>query len=226
MSGCRCDYPSSITTPSRKELSRNLRLWPIFRERDNFFNPRQVISRQAGLSVFAVVTGITNEQQYDFVSFADSTSMVMLVLLILVIVTYFPIWIHPRKVFVQLLARFFRSAEYLLSTMRWDPDGTPTRVDLWRKRFHTRELATLPGKLGTWVHTIDPGILGHTPPQQVQTLVNHLQALSYRMQALGVCQRSCPIFSRDFLFRRAFRFQVSWRVQPDLADWRPVPRVT
>jgi transposase len=42
----------------------------------------------------------------------------------------------------------------------------------------------------------------------------------------GVCQRSCPIFSRDFLFRRAFRFQVSWRVQPDLADWRPVPRVT
>ena len=174
-----------------------------------FFNPRQVISRQAGLSVFAVVTGITNEQQYDFVSFADSTSVVMLVLLILVIVTYFPIWIHPRKVFVQLLARFFRSAEYLLSTMRWDPDGTPTRVDLWRKRFHTRELATLPGKLGTWVHTIDPGILGHTPPQQVQTLVNHLQALSYRMQAL-LEARTKP--QADFLVQELLSDVRAWRL--------------
>ena len=40
-------------------------------------------------------------------------------------------------------------------------------------------------------------------------------------RAAGVCQRSCPIFSRDFLLSG----HLLWRVQPDLIDRHPVPRL-
>ena len=174
-----------------------------------FFSPRHVLGRVAGLMIFAVVTGITNEQSYSFLSFAASALMVILGTSIMIFAAYFPVSMEPRKVFVHLLARFFRSAEYLLATMRWDPDHTPSRLDAWRKRFHAQELTTLPPKLATWVHAIDTTTLGETPPGQVEALVSHLQAFSYRMQAL-LEARTKP--QADFLVQELLSDVRAWRL--------------
>jgi hypothetical protein len=48
---------------------------------------------------------------------------------------------------LRLLRRFFRSGEYLMSSMRWNPSRPPTWLDRWKKGVHAREVATLPGKL-------------------------------------------------------------------------------
>lgn len=45
-------------------------------------------------------------------------------------------------------------------------------------------------------------------------------------QTGGVCQRSCPISSCDFLLHSVFRFLVLRWVQPDLTDRGPVPCMT
>jgi hypothetical protein len=113
--------------------------------------------------------------------------------------------IRPERAFLRLLGRFFRSGEYLMSTMRWDPGHSPTRLDRWRTAFHAHEVSTLPAKLGTWSPHIDTRTLRDTSPQQVQSLVTSLQILSNHMQDL-LKSRSSP--------------QAQLLVQELLADFR------
>jgi hypothetical protein len=149
-----------------------------------FAAPRQMLGRKFGLMLFVIITGITNEQTYSFVDAANTAMMFPIAFLIFAVSACIPWSIRPERVFLRLLGRFFRSGEYLVSTMRRDPGHSPTRLDRWRNAFHTRELATLPQKLGTWSPLIDTRALRDTSPQQIQSLVTSLQALSDRMQDL------------------------------------------
>lgn len=149
-----------------------------------FAAPQQALGRVFGLVMFVVVTAIDNQQSYSFLAMANTALMFPLVFLILLVTTYFPFDLRPEWAFLRLLSRFFRSGEYLLSTMRWDPERSQTRRDRWRKAFHTHELARVPQKLGAWARFVDTKVLRGTSPEQVQALVTCLQALTYRMQEL------------------------------------------
>jgi uncharacterized membrane protein YccC len=146
--------------------------------------PRQMLGRAFGLAMFVVIAAVSNEQTYSFLHVANTAMMFPTIFLIFAASAYIPWSIRPERAFLRLLGRFFRSGEYLMSTMRWDPGHSPTRLNRWRKAFHTRELATLPQKLGTWSPHIDTRALRDTSPQQIQSLVTSLQAFSYRMQEL------------------------------------------
>jgi hypothetical protein len=110
--------------------------------------------------------------------------MFPVIFLIIAITAYIPFSPRPEQTVLRLLGRFFRSSEHLMSTLRRGPGYSPTRLDRWRKAFHARELAALPQKLGAWAGHIDTSVLPGTSPQQIQSLVTSLQALSYRMQEL------------------------------------------
>jgi hypothetical protein len=146
--------------------------------------PRQMLGRAIGLALFVVIAGISNEQTYSFLSVATTALMFPIVFLIIAVTAYIPFSPRPERAVLRLLGRFFRSSEYLMSTLRWNPGFSPTRLDRWRKTFHARELATLPQKLGAWAGHINTSVLPGTSPQQVQSLVASLQAISYRMQEL------------------------------------------
>ncbi len=149
-----------------------------------FAEPRQMLGRAFGLALFVVIAGISNEQNYSFLSVANTALMFPIVFLIIAATAYIPFSPRPELAVLRLLGRFFRSSEYLMSTMRRDPGYTPTRIDQWKKTFHARELAALPQKLGAWAGHIDTKVLPGTSPQQVQLLVTSLQVLTYRMQEL------------------------------------------
>jgi len=53
-----------------------------------------------------------------------------------------------------------------------------------KARFYVYEVVTLPIKLAQWGRSLPPAALGTSTPGQVQTFVNRLWELSYRMQAL------------------------------------------
>ncbi len=149
-----------------------------------FAAPRQMLGRTFGLAMFVTIAGITNEQSYNFLSVANTVLMFPLIFALIAITAYIPVSTRPEKAYQRLLGRFFRSCEYLMSTLRWDPTRSPSALDRWRRAFHAREVATLPAKLGAWANAIDTKALPGTTPQQVQTLTNRLQALTYRMQEL------------------------------------------
>jgi hypothetical protein len=149
-----------------------------------FAAPKQPLGRVFGLVMFVVVTAIDNHQSYSFLAMANTALMFPLVFLILLITAFVPFDLRPEWAFLRLLRRFFRSGEYLLSTMRWDPHRSETRLDRWRKTFHRHELESLPRKLGAWARFVDTKVLRGTSPEQVQALVTSLEALAYRMQEL------------------------------------------
>jgi hypothetical protein len=110
---------------------------------------------------------------------------------------------------MRMLGRFFRSCEFLMATMGWSAQHGPSLPARWRKKFHTYEVATLPGKLVVWGRFMPPAALGRTTPAQVQALAMSLQALSFRMQELmeaGFFRQS------DVLVRELLADVRSWRV--------------
>jgi len=149
-----------------------------------FAAPRQMLGRAFGLAMFVTIAAVSNEQTYSFLHVANTAMMFPTVFLIFAVSAYIPWSIRPERAFLRLLGRFFRSSEYLLSTMRRVPGGSPTRFERWRRAFHTREVSTLPAKLGTWSPHIDTRALRDTSPQQIQSLVTSLQILSNHMQDL------------------------------------------
>jgi len=175
-----------------------------------FAAPRQALGRVFGLALFVTVISVSNEQTYNFLTVANTAMMFPLVFLLLAITAYFPFDLRPESAFQRLLGRFFRSGEYLLSTMHWDPQHSPSRLDRWRKAFHARELAGLPVKLGAWARSIDTKVLPGTSPDQVQALVTGLQALTYRMQEL-LESRANP--QAQFLVQELLEDIRAWRLR-------------
>ncbi len=171
-----------------------------------FSAPRRGMGRMLGLIMFVTIIGVTNQQTYSFLSVATTVLMFVLVLALLAFTAYIPVSPRPEKAFLRLLGRFFRSCEYLMSTMRWNPQQRVTWLDRWRKNFHTREVSTLPRKLENWAPHINTAI----SQQQVQTIVTNLQALSYRMQEL-LDERGNP--QAQFLVQELLADIRAWRIR-------------
>jgi len=175
-----------------------------------YSEPRQGLQRALGLAMFLMITGISNEQNYNFLSVVDTAIMFMLLIGLLAFSAWIPVSSQPETVYQRLLGRFFRSCEYLMSTMRWDPTNIPTRLDRWKKAFHTREVATLPAKLSAWSKAIDTKVLPDTTQEQVQVLTTNLQALAYRMQELLEARESPQA---ELLVRKLLADVRAWRVE-------------
>ena len=146
-----------------------------------FSAPQQMLGRAFGLAIFVAIASISNEQSYSFLVVADTSLMFVLVFFILMITAYIPFSPHPERAFLRLLCRFFRSSEYLISTMHRKPN---TKLDNWKKIFYTRQLTCVPNQLVTWGRFINPNVLPGATSDQVSTLNYKLQSLSYRMQEL------------------------------------------
>jgi len=175
-----------------------------------FASPRHSLGRALGLALFVTIAAISNQQTYSFLSVANTALMFPLIFLVIAITAYFPFSTRPETVYLRLLRRFFRSAEYLMSTMSWGLGHDPSSVDRWRKAFHLRELSTLPQKLGAWAPHVDTRPLRNNSPQDIQALVTSLQALTYRMDGLNDA-RAHP--QAEFLVQELLSDFKAWRVQ-------------
>jgi uncharacterized membrane protein YccC len=149
-----------------------------------FAEPRQMLGRALGLAMFVTIASISNAQSYNFLSVAATALMFPLLFMIIAITAYIPYSPHPERVFLRLLGRFFRSSAYLTAAMRWDSPHAATPLARWKEAFHAREVATLPGKLGTWAPSLDTRSLPGTAPEQVQALITSLHSLTNRMRQL------------------------------------------
>lgn len=168
-----------------------------------------MLGRALGLAMFVVIASISNEQSYNFLSVANTAMMFPLIFLVYATTAYFPWSPRPERRFVRLLGRYFRSSEYLMSTMRWDPAHPATRLERWKKAFHAREVTTLPAKLGSWAPHLDNWALSSTSMEQVQTLMTSLQLLSYRMERL-LGERDQP--QAPFLVQQLLEDIRAWRI--------------
>ncbi len=154
-----------------------------------FDAPRQALGRALGLALFITITAVDNQQSYSFMSVMNIAMMFPVFFALLILTAYIPFSPLPEKVFLRLLRRYFKSAEYLMSTLAKDPAQPLTRLEARRRHFHARQLATLPAKLEVWGRTIEPHRFPGIENKQVQSLVVALKALSFRISGLLEAQQ-------------------------------------
>jgi len=150
-----------------------------------FAAPQQVLARLWGLAMFLTIASISNQQSYSFLVVANTALMFPVVFVMLAITACIPFSPRPERAFLRLLRRFFRSCEAWTACMRRDGRRPVTSYGRWKQAYHSREVSSLPQKLGAWAKFIDTRALPGTSPQKVQQLVARVQAITYRLQELS-----------------------------------------
>ena len=146
--------------------------------------PRHLVARMFTMASFLIVISIDNQQTYSFSDYANDVVWIMLSLALAVSTAYFPTSPCPEKVFLRLLRRFFRQAEFLISGLA--PDGQRLKgiTARWRSVLYQNDLLELPGKLAAYGKQIDYRAFPDNTPEQVQTLVASLYALANQIKDL------------------------------------------
>jgi len=146
--------------------------------------PRHLVARMFTMASFLIVISIDNQQTYSFSDYANDVVWIMLSLALAVSTAHFPTSPRPEKVFLRLLRRFFRHAEFLISGLA--PDGQRLKgiTGRWRSVLYQNDLLELPGKLAAYGKQIDYRAFPDNTPEQVQTLVASLYALANRIKDL------------------------------------------
>lgn len=140
-----------------------------------FHQSSQGMARTIGLTFFAVVSGISNEQTYSFISVVTTAQMFGLLLLILTITASLPVSNQPEKVCRRLIERFLRSASYLSGTQGHGP------IDRYLEKFHRYELDTVPTKMKTWRARIpeDPDILLLAEMEKLDAIIEQMSDIPH-----------------------------------------------
>ena len=149
-----------------------------------FAQPQQGMARLGALIPFISFTSLQNQQTYSFADYANSTAMILLVITLLVATEYLFTSPRPEKVFLRLLARFFRHSEFRMSRLASDWGKKQRLAGLWKTAYYDNDLLEIPEKLAKWGKQIDYRTFPNNTPEQVQALVTSLQALAYRIKAL------------------------------------------
>lgn len=149
-----------------------------------FAQPQQGMARLGAMIPFLTFTSLQNQQTYSFADFANSTAMIMLAIALIIAMEYLFTSSRPEKVFLRLLARFFRHSEFLLSRLALDGGRKRRLAELWKTAYYHNDLLELPEKLAKCGQHIDYRTFPNNTPEQVQALVTSLQDLAYWIKTL------------------------------------------
>jgi hypothetical protein len=164
--------------------------------------------------MFVAIASISNEQSYSFLVVANTALMLPLVFMIVSITAHIPFSPQPERIFLRLMARFFRSCDHLLFSRGQESDRQMTGPNHWKTAFHARELSSLPQKMAGLIPQINPKALPGTSPAQLQAIVASLQSLADRMQGLAETNR----YTRSMHLPKELR--------PGVSDWKKAVQTT
>ena len=164
----------------------------------------QAVGKAATLGLLFMVTGVANQQSYNFLSVANLAVVFPLVFAVLAVATHFPVSFRAEHVFLRLLGRFFRAYAYLASTLPWEPANPPTRWQFVSATWQGSRASSPSGQVRCPRRpSVDPR------PSRCRPLVDNLQALAYRMQDL-IETRATP--QSQVLARELLSQVRAWRV--------------
>ena len=150
-----------------------------------FWQPRQALSKSIGAAMLLNVIGVQNQQTYDFAGFANTVIMIAVACGIAILIWYVPPSPRPEKVFLRLLARFYKHSEFMMLRMALDRKQGTGLIERWKWVFYQNDLSELPQKLRALSGQIDPRLFPGATSEEVQALVNSVQALAMQLKDLA-----------------------------------------
>jgi hypothetical protein len=167
---------------------------------------------------FLSAINVQNQQTYDFAHYANTVASIALAGGLAIAIWYLPPSPRPEKVFLRLLARFFRHSEHLMSRLALDWEQKKGIVDRWKTILYRANLLELPQKIALWSGKIDHRSFPDNSPEQVQALVTSLYAFAFRVKALDGTRN---LKQADLLVKELLDDVRAWRliVQEHLRLW-------
>jgi hypothetical protein len=167
--------------------------------------PQQGLMRSVFGAMFVMVISVKNEQTYDFLYVVNFGLMFVLALVAVWIAGFFPFFLAPAQRVSRQLRRLLTSGAQLLAMEVAAPGWPLPRL---RRDFHLREVATLPNKIGGWLHASPVNALDEKFPGQAGLFVDNLQLLSNHLRNLFSLQS------------HAHTLALAKQLEPEFASWR------
>jgi uncharacterized membrane protein YccC len=186
------------------------------------WQPSQALAKLTITAMFFTAIDVQNQQTYDFAHYANTVAGLALAGGLAIASWYLPPSPRPEKVFLRLLARFFRHSEHLMSRLALDWDQKKGIIDRWKTVLYRVNLLELPQKLALWSGKIDHRLFPDNSPEQVQALVTSLNAFAFRIKALAEMR---DLQQADLLVRELLDDVRAWRliVEEHLRRWGDSP---
>ena len=150
----------------------------------SLWQPHQAAAKMGVMVEFLSTIAVQNQQTYDFAHYANAFFTLVLAGAVAIAIWYLPPSPRPEKMFLRLLARFFRQSEYLMSRLTLDWEQKKGIVDRWKTVYYRSDLLELPGKLAACGQKIDYRAFPANTPEQVQALVSSLYVLTFQIKDL------------------------------------------
>jgi hypothetical protein len=151
-----------------------------------FLGGRSPALKSGPIIMFAVMTGISNQQSYSFQGPVDGALMVLLSGVIMTVVYVLISPMRPEQALLDSLRRFFRGCARVTGGI--DPVGPANRLHgrRFRKRCYESMVLPAPGKIQAAQRHLDYKLYPDNPPEIVQRLLDSMQSIIHRLQSLEI----------------------------------------
>ena len=140
------------------------------------------------LVLFVMMTGISNDQTYSFTGLVDGAMMIVLAVGIIAIVQTFVCPLKPERVLLTSVRRFFRGCALVTHA-----DASAAPVDRAarrrRKQYFESMVMPAPAKVQSAMKQLDYNLYPDNPAEIVQRLVDAMQSIGDRLQALEIAHQ-------------------------------------
>ncbi|WP_319582348.1 FUSC family protein [uncultured Pseudodesulfovibrio sp.] len=147
-----------------------------------FWHPRMTMLKMASIMPFLLLTGIQNKPSYNFASFANSTTGMLLAIVFTAFAFNFPYPQRPEKMFMRVTKRYFHQAGRFLERFA---HPAPPRERQSALRASLDRMQTSAAKIGGWGRSIDYKLMPDNPPERTSALVSCLNSMTYRFRMLA-----------------------------------------
>lgn len=151
-----------------------------------FLVGRLAVLRTLILASFVMMTNINNHQLYSFNGLVDGAIMLMLSIVIVAIVQALVTPLKPENALTNSVRSFFRGCTRIIDEYNGPSDANAAKQQRLRKRWFESRVLPGPARARAATQNLDCKQYPDDTPQKVQQLVNAMQNVANRLQALEI----------------------------------------
>jgi hypothetical protein len=164
-----------------------------------YLGGRSPMLKMGPIIMFVMMTGISNQQTYSFTGLVNGAMMMILGLSILSVV--YMLWTpsRPERILLSSLKRFFHGCGHITSGFALYRLKDRVKGRKLRKRYYESMVLPVPRELVKVEKNLDYKLFPDNTPEKVKRLVDSLQSISFRLQALEIAHDRVATHSPDLM---------------------------
>jgi len=164
-----------------------------------YLGGRSPVLKTGPIAMFVMMTGISNQQTYSFIGLVNGAMMWILGVSILSVV--YMLWTpsRPERLLLSSLKRFFHGFGNIASGFALNRIKDQVKGKKLRKRYFESMVLPVPIQLQKVEKNLEYKLFPDNTPEKVQHLLDSLQSITFRLQALEIAYDRAALHSPDLM---------------------------